>query len=498
LTVELPGLTTMSPNPVKAGTNLTITGTNLDLVKTVLFGGNKSVTTFVSQSLTQLVVTVPVDAQDDTLRIIPASGVLVKSSVPLVMVVPTVSVTPTSVKNEADITVTGTNLDLIDHVVFGGNKQGTIKAGGTSTQILVTVPVDAVSGVVDFVTKAAKTVHGPFLTIIDPVFISFAPSSATSNSNIVITGTDLDLVTAVVFFGGINGIIGDRTLTQMTVTVPVGAKTGKITLVTKNGSQIQSTTDFTVLSNLPTITSFTESKATPGQILTLNGTNMLLIKELVFPDNIVATDYGTKTDTKVEVYVPMNATWGLGTIKMITYEGQEGLTPPIFIGAVDPVIDPSLMIVDCTNPDIPGNWGGNIEIASDPAYPYFGNYIHGTASALSSWGWIWGNNWYSFPSVTTADHLFKMDVRLAQPYGTTNVHFQMEFGGSRIDLGGMGVSTATGTTNGWVTVTYDLSTFSGLPATIPSNGEWGINFWYADGPVNITGLYLDNLRFEHK
>lgn len=496
LTVKLPGLSGMSPNPVKAGTDLTITGTNLDLVKTVLFGGNKSVTAFNSQSLTQIVLTVPIDAQDDTLRIMPASGVVVKSAVSLVMVVPTVNVTPTTVKNGADITVTGTNLDLIDHVIFGGNKQGTIVGGGTTSQIQVTVPTDAISGVVDFVTKATKTVHGPSLTIIDPGFTSFSPTSAAANTDIEITGTNLDLVTKVVFFGGTNGTIGARTSTNMTVTVPVGAKTGKITLVAMNGSQVESSSDFTVLANLPNVTSFSEPKGTPGHILTLNGTNMLLIKQLIFPDNLVATEYGIKNDTKVEVYVPLNATWGVQNIGIITYEGDQGLTPPIFIGDVDPVIDPSLMITDCTNPDIPGNWGGNIEIISDPTYSYFGNIIHGTNSALSGWAWIWGNNWFSFPSVSKADHLFKMDVRLTKPFGTTNVHFQMEFGGARIDLGAMGITTAT--TNGWITVTYDLSTFGDLPATIPSGGEWGPNFWYADGPVDISGLYIDNMRFEHK
>lgn len=499
LNVTLPVLSGISPNPVKAGTNLTITGTDLDLVKNVVFGGNKSVTAFSSQSLTQIVLTVPVDAQDDTLRIMPASGVVVKTSTPLVMVVPTVNVTPTSVKNEADITVTGTNLDLIDQVIFGGNKQGTIIAGGSATQIQVTVPTDAVSGVVDFITKAVKTVHGPSLTIIDPGFTSFSPNSAAANTDIEITGTNLDLVTKVVFFGGTNGTIGTRTSTNMTVTVPVGAKTGKISLIAMNGSQVESSTAFTVLANLPNVTSFSEIKGAPGHILTLNGTNMLLIKQLIFPDNLIATEYGIKNDTKVEVYVPLNATWGVQNIGIITYEGDQGLTPPIFIGDVDPVADPSKIIVDCVNPDIPGNWGGNIEVITDPTQPgYFSKVVHGTASALGGWAWLWGNNWYSFPSVTTANHVFKMDVYNNKPFGSSNVHFQMEFGGSRIDIGAMGITSSSGTTNGWQTVTFDLSAFSDLPATIPSSGEWGINFWYADGPVDISGLYFDNLRFELK
>jgi len=486
---------------VKAGTALTITGTNLDLVKSVLFGGNKSVTTFTSQTLTQLVVNVPVDAQDDTLRLIPASGVKVKSAAPLVMVIPTVSVTPTSVKNNADITVTGTNLDLVDKVTFGGGKVGTIKAGGTATQIMVTVPADATSGVVDFTTKATKTVHGPALTIINPVLTSFTPTSSAAKTDIVITGTDLDVVTDVIFTGAIKGVIGTRSLTQMTVTVPVGAKTGKITLVTLNGSQVKSATDFTVLANLPNITGFLEPKGTPGKILTILGTNMSLIKVLIFPGNVVATEYGLKSDTKVEVYVPLNVLKGIGTITLITYEGDEGITPPIFIGGTDPVKDPSLMINDFevhNGHDLGwDNWGGNVELGSDASMALSGNYMHGTNATLSGWAWIWGCNHDQLPkvSVPTTGYVLKMDVNITKPLPAGN--FQMKMAGNDMDLGQLGVLTdGTYSTIGWITMTWDLEG-KGLPAVIPASGDWGM-ILNSGGPMNSTGIYIDNIRFEKK
>ncbi|MGB8357054.1 MAG: glycan-binding surface protein [Bacteroidales bacterium] len=499
LTVTLPAFTSITPNPVKAGTNLTIAGTNLDLVKIITLGGDKTInsTDFVSHTATQIVITVPADTKDGVVTMIPASDVNVVSADELVMVVPTLSVSHVTVKNGQDITVTGTDLDLIYKVIFGGNKEGVIKAGGTSTQIIVTVPDNAITGIVTFVTRAAKEVVGPTLTVIDPGFTSFAPTSAKPSTDIIITGTDLDLVVDVVFTGDIKGTIGTRSETQMTVTVPVGAKTGKITLVAKNGTRVQSAIDITVLTNLPNFISFSEPKGTPGQILTINGTNMLLIKEIVFPGGIYATAYGVKTDAKVEVYVPMNVAMGYGQITVITYEGDQGLLPSLFFGGTDPVVDPALIITNFDDGFSQfGYWGGITATGNDPAYALDNNYMHGTSSSVSGWNWIWGCNWIAFPSVTKADHLFKMDVRLDKPFGATGVHFQMEFGGTRVDIGAMGITTPK--TEGWITVTFDLATFSELPATIPSGGEWGINFNYAGGPIDITGLYVDNLRFQHK
>jgi hypothetical protein len=507
LTVKLPAFTSITPNPVKAGTALTIAGTDLDLVQTVTLGGNKVIAAanFTSHNATQIVINVPADTRDGKVTMIPASGFNVVSANDLVMIVPTVSVTPVTLKNGEDITVTGTNLDLVDRVTFGGNKQGTIKAGGTSTQILVTVPNDAVTGVVTFFTRAQKEVTGPNLTMIDPVFSSFSPTSARAGTDITITGTDLDLVTKVIFTGAIEGTIGTRTATSVTVTVPVGAKTGKITLVAKNLTQVLSAIDFTILANLPLFGSYTELRGEPGKILTINGTNMLLVKELIFPGNVAATAYGVKTDTKIEVYVPMNVTRGYGTITLKTYEGEEGIFPRIFFGATDPIVDPALMINDFevhNGHDLGwDNWGGAVELGSNPALAISGNYMHGVLPALNGWTWIWGCNHSQLPkvSVSKADHLLKMDVNITRPFAAGTGSFTMKLAGTDIDIGHLGLQNGDGSwsTPGWITVTFDLATFSALPAVIPASGDWGMTLWTGVN-MDLTGLYVDNIRFEHK
>jgi hypothetical protein len=490
LIVTLPAFTTISPNPVKAGTQLTIAGTDLDLVKTVVLGGNKNITTYVSQSATEIVLSVPADTKDGKVTLIPASSVNIVSADNLVMVVPTVTVTPTTLKNGADITVTGTDLDLVDKVVFGGAKQGTVKAGGTDTQILVTVPDDAITGIVTFITKATKEVAGPSITIIDPVFTSFSPASANAGTDINIVGTDLDLVVDVVFFGDVKGTIGTRTDTQLTVPVPVGAKTGKITLVTKNGTSVLSPDDIEILANLPVFTSYSESKGTPGQILTINGTNMLLIKELVFPGNIHATAYGIKTDTKVEVYVPENVTTGYGQITMITYEGEQGLLPELFIGGTDPITASTIMI---SNFDGGGasqsTWGGVVTFGTPSVN------LNGTACMLgltgSGWQWTWAHNWDTRPALANPEnYVLKFDICILTPASGVDAGMVLKGWDTSV---GLGQPFSTSTNGNWITMTFDVLTAGMI---IDGTGDWGI--WINGSNYNLSGIMIDNLRFDPK
>jgi hypothetical protein len=82
--ILLPGITGFTPNPADRETNLTITGTDLDLVKGVKLNGASSIiTSFVSQTETQLVVRIPIETVSGVVGLVASSGVVVESAATL-------------------------------------------------------------------------------------------------------------------------------------------------------------------------------------------------------------------------------------------------------------------------------------------------------------------------------------------------------------------------------------------------------------------------------
>lgn len=506
LAVTVPVTSTISPNPVKAGSALTITGTDLDLAVAVEFTGNERVDSadFVSVTPTEIVLNVPAGTDDGTIQLVAASSVKTVSGTPLTMVSPTIAtvqgVSENVGKNKGLITVTGTDLELVTSVVFGGNKQANVESGGTSAQITVKVPDDATDGVLAFQTAANKSVPSPVsLTLVEPAITSFTPTSVRTEDSpsITINGSDLDLVSKIVFGGEWEASVSAATPAQLVIPVTPGSITGTFKLITINGTEVVSQDPLTIIPDVPVVSG--PSEASTGSFITVTGTNLDVAVDVIFPGNVKATLFGTKSATTMEVFVPAIVAAGEGTIKFVTYRNEVYESPTINFKPkdVEPIADPSLVINDFdeTGHDLGwDNWGSNVELGNDASVRLSGKYLHGTNTSAKAWTWIWGCNHSQLPkvSVTTADHLFKLDVKITKAI-PPDAKIEMEFGGTRISLGNLGGSTPNG---GWVTLTYDLANFSNLPATIPASGEWGMNL--ASGTVDLSGLYIDNIRFQAK
>jgi uncharacterized protein (TIGR03437 family) len=77
-----------------------------------------------------------------------------------------------------------------------------------------------------------------------PTITSFNPTVGRPGITVTITGTNLTGATHV-RFNGTSAVIISNTATKIKVTVPAGASTGKIQVVTPSGT-VKSSTKFTV------------------------------------------------------------------------------------------------------------------------------------------------------------------------------------------------------------------------------------------------------------
>ena len=231
----------------KPGTEITITGELLNWVESVTFTSDLMVEMddFVSQSQTELVVTVPLEARTGFLTF--ASGgtepMTFLSDDELIVTLPTVSsLDPSSIRHESDLSIIGTDLHLITEVILteGVSVDAMDFVSQSETEIVLKVPATTESGVL------LLKQHSPVditttdeLLIILPVGSSVDPSPAIpGEDDITISGTDLDLVSSLSFSPGIevsSGSFISHTDTDIVLAVPADAKQGGISYTTIHG-----------------------------------------------------------------------------------------------------------------------------------------------------------------------------------------------------------------------------------------------------------------------
>jgi hypothetical protein len=169
---------------------------------------------------------------------------------------PTISsFAPTSGPVGTSVTISGTNFTGASAVRFNGVSASF--AVNSATTITATVPTGATTGPISVTTSAGGTASsaGSFtVTTNPPTISSFTPTSGPVGTNVTISGADFTGATAVLF----NGTSASYTVssaTTITATVPAGATSGPISVIT-SGGMASSVGSFTVVSDTtrPTVT----------------------------------------------------------------------------------------------------------------------------------------------------------------------------------------------------------------------------------------------------
>jgi hypothetical protein len=247
--IQYPLITGFSPTQGIAGTAVTITGVNFNPAaasNNVKFNGINATVTLVTSEL--LTVIVPNGAATGKITLTINGHTAVSEADFIIFESPLInSISPSSGFPGTSITITGNNFSttLSDNIVKFNSLDATVTAA-TSRSLTVTVPANAITG------KISVTVHGMTTIsandfVIPPTIESFSPSSGLIGSNVVIYGTGFSNTSTnnVVKFVDKIATIVSATTTSLTVTVPSGAITGKIS-VDVGGHTAISSSDFVI------------------------------------------------------------------------------------------------------------------------------------------------------------------------------------------------------------------------------------------------------------
>ncbi len=249
----LPIITSFTPPAGPVGTVVNIFGVNFTNVLTVRFNGVAAI--FAAVSSTQITTTVPVGATTGPITITTAGGIATATPNFIVTTSPTLPVitnfTPPSGPVGTVVNIFGANFANVTNVRFNGiNATFTVVS---TTQITATVPAGATTGPITVTTTGGTATATPdFIvttTATPPTLTSFSPTSGPVGTSVTITGTNFVNVSSVTF-GDMPARFTVLSPTQLTATVPVGAVTAPIRVITPAGSAT-SATSFTVVPRVP-------------------------------------------------------------------------------------------------------------------------------------------------------------------------------------------------------------------------------------------------------
>ncbi|GAB3412817.1 IPT/TIG domain-containing protein [Niabella aquatica] len=225
----------------RPGANITIHGTFLNWVTSVTFGGDKLVENFVSKKFDELVVTVPADAKTGPLLIVYSgteAGDFETTEILTVTLPLATAFSPAAVKHGDNVTIKGTDLDLVKKIVFPGVATAVTEfVSQSATELLVKVPGATTRGRVKLeAASGVQTESANELNIILPAITQLAPNPVDPGADLTITGTNLDLVTAILFENVTNPVTSfvSQSATKIVVKVPTGIANGLVTLKVLN------------------------------------------------------------------------------------------------------------------------------------------------------------------------------------------------------------------------------------------------------------------------
>lgn len=302
LTIGQPTVKVSDKGAVKAGEEVVVSGEYLDMIAGVNFGGVEAEYT-VSEDGKTLTVVLPDTAVDGELVLISYAGDEFKAGAYTTVVPSDLKVAAkTRYKAGLEAVVSGKDLDLVTSAFLNGTALEYVYADG---QITFTIPASATDGVVSLGLANGVYVDTEAIELVKPVISAMTPLELyAGDENIVVTGTDLDLVTGVTLGGKETEFkaVDDKTIEVVTDATSVS---GKVVCSLANGVTVESADEITINYHALVVVNSMPTAEHIGAKVTLTGVNFMLVENIYIGEAKVTT-YFSRTDEEVSFVMPWN------------------------------------------------------------------------------------------------------------------------------------------------------------------------------------------------
>ena len=310
---------------IKAGETEVLRGTSLDQIASIeLNGATVEAADFKSQTASEITFIISSKVADGEITAVTKSGIRIPFGEITTVVPSQLVATPSPIKNGAELTITGKDMDLITGIAFPNAKESKLNKVET-TKVTSTVPEDAQEGDITLSLDNGKTVTVAY-TLVKPTVASCTPAAITAGEKTIIKGTDLDLVASITFPGDVEQTVekfAAQNANAIAVTVPAACAGTGFKLNLKNGTTIEVKDALSIKAATdPAIASITPGEATAGSTITITGKNFQNIQNL-YIGSYKVNRYTSRTNTEIVCQVPANAEVGTYKIVMEDPDGNK-------------------------------------------------------------------------------------------------------------------------------------------------------------------------------
>ena len=248
LTIGKPSVVVAEKATYKSGDVIKVSGSHLDMIKTVNLNGASGVEFSVSGDGSSISFNLPSSATDGGIELVSYGGDSFNGGE-----IETVTVADLGIasleedgrfKAGGGVEITGSDLDLVNKVEFNGAEASWYYSDGS---IFASVPDAAKDGSVTVTLASGKQAYTEAIEVVKPVATAISGTEAVAGKQkLAITGEDLDLVTGAKIGDKIQGFINCgfdvRSADSVIVVIPSDAYTGVITLTAASGYETMTET----------------------------------------------------------------------------------------------------------------------------------------------------------------------------------------------------------------------------------------------------------------